>query len=351
MKTTYLKISWLAYGLLFATTLYNCKTKDVSSITPFSYTFPGLDNLKLPDLVQTTPAAVSVTAGSVTSSTLASAVSSAMASITATGTVPDIVQQAGASVAKAVPNDKAASLVGNLSPDLVNPATISADMKKQLESVASMPALKAYMPTYTPPMVNGKAIGGRAISHSSTAIDPIAVANTVMQATDSDACKQSATTAYNTVVTSLDATRAAQTAMVNTTYTQRETAANGAVAGCQAGVPAKYTTLRATLKDQLNSSIATLNSVRSMIGDNLYNQLALMAYVGYVQSVDNVDTLQAADIQVCSATRDATIAAAKDARDTDLAQINSSYISVLLAATKARDQAIASCHNQGNGGW
>ncbi|GAB4024774.1 hypothetical protein GCM10028773_48350 [Spirosoma koreense] len=330
-------------GLLLGAVMYNCKTKDVASITPFTYTFSGLDNIKMPDLTPTAPAAVTVTAGTVTSSTLTSAVTSALGNISATGQVPEVVQQAGASVGQAVSAEKAAALTSSLSPDM----TLSADMKQQIAAIASNPALKAYLPTMTLPTVNGKPIGARLAAQT---VATVAAAKAALLDGDADACKAAAAAAYNTVAQSLDATRASQTASVNATYAQLEAAANSDVNSCQAGVPAKYDPLRTTLKTQLTSTLATLNSIKGTLGDALYNQLALMAYVSYFQAVDNVDTIQAADVKACTATRDAKIAAAQVARDTDLGRINTSYNTVLATAAAARDKAIASCHNQGTGG-
>ncbi|UFH56342.1 hypothetical protein [Spirosoma sp. KNUC1025] len=347
MKTTARRISWIMYGLLLGGVMYNCKTKDVASITPFTYTFAGLDNIKLPELTQTAPAAVTVTAGTVTSSTLAAAVTSALSNISATGEIPAVVKQAGADIAQTVPAEKAASLVSGFTPDMINSGALSAEMKSQMSAIASSPALKAYMPSFTLPMVNGKPIGARIAAPT---VATTAAAKAALLGGDVDACKQGATEAYNTVLGKLDATKASQTSTVNATYTQLETAANGDVAGCQAGVPAKYAPLRSTLKEQLTTSLATLNSIKSILGADLYNQLALMAYVGYFQALDNVDTIQSADGKACTATKDAKIAAAKVARDTDLNHINSNYNTALTEATTARDKAIASCHNQGTGG-
>lgn len=347
MKTTTRPLNWLVCGLLLGTTVYSCKTKDVSSITPFTYTFAGLENVKMPELTPTTPAAVSVTAGSVNASAMAAAVSSALSGITASGQVPAAVQQAGSAVGQAVPASKAAAMTSSLSPDMISAGTLSADMKKDMAALANSASLKAYMPTYTLPTVNGKPVGARI---SAVVINPVAVANSVQQDGPLDACRQAAATAYNTVAQSLEATRNSQTATVNATYTQWETAANGEVSGCQAGVPSKYDGLRSSLRTQLTSTLSTLNGVRSALGDALYNQLALMAYAGYFQSLESANTVQAADLAACAATKDAKIAAAKVARDTDLSRINTSYNSVLSTAAAARDKAVASCHNQGNGG-
>lgn len=345
MKTITRPINWLICGLILGTTAYSCKKKD--DVEPTTYTFAGLDNIKMPELTQTTPAAVSATAGTVTSSTLAAAVGSALSSMSASGPVPAAVQQAGAAMGQAVSASKAAAMTSSFTSDMVNSGTLSADMKKEVAAMASNASLKAYMPSYTLPTVNGKPVGARI---GAVGINPVAVANSVQQNGPTDACQQAATTAYNTVLQRLDAAKATQVATLNTTYAQYESAANGEVAGCQAGVPTKSEGLRTTLRTQMTSSMTVLNSVRAKLGDVLYNQLALMAYVGYFQSLDNANTVQAADLTTCSAIKDAKIAAAKTARDTDLNTVTTNYNAQVMDATAARTKAVASCHNQGNGG-
>lgn len=347
MKTSTPSLNWLVCGLLLGTTAYSCKTKDVSSITPVTYTFAGFDNVKLPEVTPTAPAAVSVTAGGVTSSTLAAAVSAGLSSIASSGQVPASVQQAGAAVGQAVSASRASELASSLNPDMISSGTMSADMKKELSALANNAALKAYMPSYTLPTVNGKAVGARV---GAGGITLVPVANATQQDGSSDACRQAAATAYNTVVQSLDAARTSQNTAINSNYTQLETAANAEVASCQSSAPTRYTEQRSSLRTQLNSSLATLNSVRTTMGEALYNQMSLMMFAGYAQALTGFDTVQAADLNVCTATRDAKIAAAKTARDSDLNRVTTNYNTVLGTAATIRNQAITSCHNQGNGG-
>lgn len=345
MKKINRPIRWLVCGLLVGTAAYSCKKKE--DVAPASYTFADLNNVKMPELTQTAPAAVTATAGTVTSSTLAAAVGSALSSMSASAPVPATVQQAGNAMGQAVTASKAAAMMSSFTADMVNSGTLSADMKKEVATLASNASLKAYMPSYTLPTVNGKPVGARI---GASGITPVAVAHSVQQNGPVDACQQAATTAYNSVVQQLDAAKATQTTTINATYTQLESAANGEVAGCQAGVPTKYSGLQTTLRTQVTSTMATLNSLRATLGDALYNQLALMTYVGYFQAMDNVNTIQAADLTSCSAIKDAKIAAAKAARDTDLNAVTTNYNTQVTSATAARSKAVASCHNQGNGG-
>ena len=85
MKST---IKTLVCGLGLVAVLYNCKTKDVDSLTPFTYTFKGFDDVKLPEVKATAPAAVSVTQATVTPSVATAAVSQRVGQYRRHGPVP-----------------------------------------------------------------------------------------------------------------------------------------------------------------------------------------------------------------------------------------------------------------------
>lgn len=350
MKNTNQTTRWLAYSLCLATTLYNCKTKEVTTVTPGTYTFSGLDNVKLPDLTPTAPAAVSVTAATITVSPMTAALSAGLKNIAASGQVPAAVSAAASTVGGVASAEKMASLATAFTPDVVNTLTskgeLPASLKADVSTIAGNAAVKAYLPTYTLPQVNGKAVSART---GANALVPVAVANAV-QDVNTDACKAAATAAYTTAVGRLDATRTTQTATVNATYTQYETADNAEVPSCQSGVPAKYAALITSAKTDLDATIANLNAARETLGEESFNNLTVLSYVTYSQTIQVYATLLAAETNACSLTRDAKIAAAKIAQTTDLNTITTNYNTALVSAATARDKAIAGCHNQGNGG-
>ncbi len=347
MKNTKRNLKLLAYSLCLAAAMYNCKKKDDGSVTPVTYTFPGLENVKLPDVTPTAPAAVTTTPATFSIPAQAVAVSSSLQSIASTGKVPDAVQQAAADMSKAVSADQAASLSAKFTPDVINNIAttgLPADLKTNVTAIAANPAVKAYLPTYTLPQVNGKAVGGRV-----NAVTTLAVAHSVTDAGE-DACKKAANDAYNSLIPALDQTRQTQTATINTAYSQAEAAALAEVPSCQSGVPAKYSKLVSDAKANLDVTIANLTAARSVLGEVMFNQLTIWAYIAYSQTISTYATLQAAELNACTALKDAKIASAKAARDIDLNTVNTNYNTVLKNAQAARDKAIASCHNQGNGG-
>ncbi|MFD2570777.1 hypothetical protein ACFSUS_09050 [Spirosoma soli] len=352
MKTVKSRIRLLLYVSCLAGTLYNCGTKDVEPVTPFTYTFKGFDNVKLPEVTPTAPAAVSVTAASVTSSTAAAAVSSGLSNLTATGQVPAAVQEAAANVSKAIPAEKAAQLVASFTPDVLNTVStggkLPANLETEVKAMAANPATKGYWPTYTLPTVNGKPVGGRASAPSGASVvpaTPVAYATT-----DDDACKAAANAAYNSAVQNLDAAKASQTAAINSNYTQLETAIKAEAAPCKAGLPAKYDPMRALAKQTLDASLANLDAGKAVLGETTYNLLKVLLLASYADGLNLFTTLQNAEAAACDATGTAKLAAAQAARDADLSKINSNYNNALSPLTRARDQAVASCHNQGNGG-
>lgn len=350
MKNANRGLKWLVCGLSLTTVLYNCKTKEVVTPAPVTYTFPGLDGVKLPDLKQTAPAAVSVTAATFTPSTQTDAVNGGLSDIASTGKVPAVVQQAGTDMGKAVSDDKARALVADFTADVIanlaKTGKLPASMQADVAAIAANPAVQAYMPTYTLPMVNGKPVGARSGANSHALVKPL---NAVTDGS-TDACKKAANDAFAGLVTSLDLTRQAQTATVNATYSAAEAAALADVTGCQNGVASKYTPLIAGATTYLNTTLARLTAARSVLGEQLYNLLVVLTYVAYSQTMNAFATLQAAESNTCTAVKDAKVAAAKAARDADLNTITTNYNTTLTAATAARDKAVANCHNQGNGG-
>ncbi|ARK12572.1 hypothetical protein [Fibrivirga algicola] len=351
MKTSTQHLRYLGYGLCLAVSLYNCKPKDVESLTPFTYTFKGFDDVKLPDIVPTEPAAVVATAGSVASSTVTAAVSSGLANMMATGQVPAAVQQAAAAVNQAVPAEKATQLVASFTPDVINSLATSgvpASMKADIAAIAANPALAAYWPKFTMPTVNGKAVGGRiGVGTTATLLKPVII---TFARADDDACKSAASAAVNTALEKLKQTRDAQTAAVNQTFDQRKGAAQNETATCKSSKTSSYATMRTDARKQYDQTVASLETGKTVLGETMYNLLKVMYSVAYAQTLEGISTLERADATACEAVTTTKITNAETAKTTDLNKVTAGFNNAEAALTKALNQAIASCHNQGNGG-
>jgi len=346
MKTAKANIRLLVFGFCLAAAMYNCKTKDVESLTPFTYTFKGFDDVKLPEVKPTAPAAVSVTASSVTASTAAAALTAGLSSIGSTGQIPAVVQQAGADISKAVPDQQASQMAAAFTPDVVKNLTTNGTLpdalKAQVMALAADPALKAYLPTFTFPTVNGKAVTGRV--GAGGVVVPLAIANATL---DDDACKAAANAAYTAAVASLDASRLAQTTPVNAQYTQAQATIQADATSCKSGIPATYAGYRSLALQQLNQQLAVLAGAN--LPTTLNEQLLLLIYTAYFNAVTNFTTLEVADSRACDSVAAQKLANAQTARDGDLSTINGNYNAALATLTTARDRAVASCHNQGGG--
>ena len=351
MKTAIPNIRLFLCGFCLAAILYNCKTKDVDSLTPFTYTFTGFTNAKLPEITPTAPATVSVTAASVTSSTAAGAVSAGLSSLSATGTVPAAVQQAATDVNKAISSASASQLSASFTPEVIKTLSttgaLSADLKAQLTSLSSNPALKAYLPTFTLPTVNGKAVGARVGTVSSDNI--VATIVTTVGVQDDDACKAAANAAYNTALASLQATQTSQSAAINATYAQAQASIAAETAPCKAGLSAKYTPLRAVTQQTFDAGMASLDANKAVLGD-LYTPLRLLYLAALVNANDLFTKVQTAEETACDATGAAKLVNAQAARDKDLSTINSNFSTAVAALKTTLANATKSCHNQGNGG-
>jgi hypothetical protein len=341
----------LFYGVCLVAVLYNCKTKDVDSLTPFTYTFKGIDDVKLPEVTATAPAAVSVTASSVNTTTTAAAVSAGLTTMSATGPVPAAVTKASDDVSKVVPDAKAAEITAAFTPDVVNTlattGTLPASLQADVNAIANNPALAAYMPTFTLPTVDGKAVGGRVGAVGSTpVVDAVSVNFSTL---DGDACKAAAAEALAKALARLDAQKATQTDAVNARFAALQAPIQADATACKASVPATYAAYKVAAKQQLDQTLAALNSNKARLG-GAYNILVVLTYVVYARTIGVFDTLQKADLAACDTTAAAKLAKAQAARDADLSKINNGYNTASAALQAARDKAVASCHNQGNGG-
>ncbi len=332
--------------------LYNCKTKDVDSLTPFTYSFGDLDNIKLPDLQETAPAPVVVTAATSTPSVKASAVGDGLKAAIASGVVPTAVKQASDDVSKVFSEQQATALADGLSDQVLGAfdadGTLPTDLGATIETLFKNDVMKTYLPTVTSPMVNGKAISAR-ISAVPVVVPPIVVLNSITSDSE-DKCKKEANTAYNKALNTLNTAQRTQTATVNASYKQRESAAKTDNVSCRSGITDKYKTLLEADAKTRDQNLANLKDARKTLGEVNYHFLVAQEKATYAKNVLIHRGQRADELKACDEARDAQILAAAAARDKDLTTINTTYNTLAASLTTALNKAIASCHNQGNGG-
>lgn len=351
MKTTNANLRLLAFGLLLGTTLYNCKTKDVEAVTPFTYTFKGFDDVKLPTVTPTAPAAVSVTAASVTSSTAAAAVASGLSSIKPGEPVPAAVQKAIDDVNNAIPANKADKLANSFTPDVISnitkTGTMPADLQKDVESVTSNPALKAYLPTFTPATVDGQQVTGGRVGASNPAAQP--VLPIALATNDDDACKAAANKAAQTVLDGLLASYNAQVAQIDAAYTQNTSGGTAAVTACKSDAQSSYNTQIAAATAVYQKSISDLDAAKATLGDKSYKTLSNLVNITYTQTIVAINNVLKSSQKACEDSATKKQKNAENARDNDKKKIKNDYDSAVQKVNNSLKQAVASCHNQGGG--
>ena len=334
-------------GLGLVAVLYNCKTKDVDSLTPFTYTFKGFDDVKLPEVKATEPAAVSVTQATVAPSVATAAVASGLAGIKASGQIPAAVQQATDNIGKVVSDEKSDQLIAAFTPTVLDNVakggTLPAALQAEVTAMANDPALKAYFPTFTLPTVDGKAVGGRA----GVIVEAIAVAHAAL---DQDACKAAANTGFNTALDALTKAKNAQAAQINSIFAQRTGATKADVAPCKSTATTNYNSQVSALNAAKDKMLADLDDAKSVLSDKQYKLLKVLIYSSYSDTMSILDTVRKSSDKACESISDSKDAKAAKARDQDLDQINKEYNKAADALKAALAKAVASCHNQGNGG-
>ncbi len=322
----------LLCGLGLVAVLYNCKTKDVDSLTPFTYTFKGLDDVKLPPAPNTAPVAVSATQATVAPSVATAAVASGLADIKASGQVPAAVQQATADIGKVVSDAKADQLIAAFTPtvldNLAKGGTLPAALQAEVTAMANDPALKAYFPTFTLPTVDGIAVGGRAGGIT----EAIAVANAAL---DQDACKAAANTGFNTALDALTKAKDAQVAQINSIFAQRAGATKADVAPCKSTATTNYNSQVSALNAAKDKMLADLDGAISILSDRQYKLLKVLIFSSYSDTMSILDKVMKASDKACDSISSAKDAQAAKARDKDLDQINKEYNKAADALTKA----------------
>ncbi|WP_428661392.1 hypothetical protein [Runella sp.] len=336
-------ISLFVFGLALTLVMYNCKKSD--PLEPDQTIVDKLNDIKVAQVTIAPPAAVTTTPSSITASAKATETATGIASISATGVVPASVTTSATQVSAALSPTEVATMAA------VTPATFAAvaaggalpaDLKSVLDKASADPALKAFLPSFTLPTVNGKAVPGR---------QGASVPQTIAQSEGlevSDECIAKAEAAFATAKVNLDASKATQIAAVEKAYQDAIAPISAAQATCTGGIPAKYAALDAAAKTTYDATNAALDANQALLGSNyaLLKALNSISYLGYLSSSN---TLQAADVAACTAAGAASTTAAQAARTANTAAVEAAYQTALAAANTVKTDLIKSCHNQGGG--
>lgn len=356
-STNHFRIASLSLVLFLAIGLYNCKPKETTPEIPdFS---GGFKDVKLPELTQSTPAAVTTTPGTITTSTTATAASTGLASGTATAAVT----ATAADIQKVVNPTDAGKIATAFTPAVVTTmlsgGALPAELSTSMKSIASNPALASYLPKVTYPSVNGTIVSGlvKETDFSTKDAPVIALPDFITSGTtpnifagvNDSPCTKAAEDAFNAAKKPLDDARAAQEKIVNDTYATRIAGINST--SCKTTATTALTAATTAAKAKLDQQLAGLNSLltNKAITQETYNLLSFFVYFDLYNSVVAATAFYSATVKACDVAADTAIAAAKSVQNTDLTKIQTAYGSAFATMKTTLDASYKTCHDQGQG--
>ncbi|TKT87644.1 hypothetical protein [Dyadobacter frigoris] len=348
MKKRTIKLAVL--GLMMTAVLFNCKKDNTDPTTPDQGITDALKAVTMATVTPAAPVAVVSTPSSFATSAQANAVNGALGDIASTGVVPASVTAAATAVSGAVSasdvaalNSVSASTIASVS----NGGAVPADIKAILDKARANPALAAYLPVFTFPSVGGVTLNGTRIAGTTT-IDKIAGVDAVEKVEKvlvNDACVATATATFDGVKTTLDASKATQTATVLAAY-NTALAAVPSSATCTSSVTEKYVATRATVNAQGTKALADIENAKAALGSS-YDLVKALTNIALLDALSSINALELADKQACTSVSAAATANALAAKNANQALVDAAYATALASATKLKNDAIASCHNEG----
>jgi hypothetical protein len=355
MKTITRDRTWLVGCLFMALFLHNCTPPNEGPSN--EYLFTDLRNLKMPETKLRVAAPTVVTPATVTSSTLAAAVTNGIVGIPGSGQVPPVVSQAiaNANSAFAAVGTTAGTIAGGFTPEVITTLTstglLPAGLQGPITALRTNPTLQPYFPAASLPQVNGQTVTPTTISLPTPTPAPVtpAVVLNPVNYTGPDACFKQANDLFDQVTVNLNINRVSQINSVSATYAQEKTAADGEVSNCAASTLNKYSQLTSAARTALNGSLASLQAARPTLGEANYTTLLALTYVQYANLIQIYTDFQKAELNTCVIERDMRIASALVARDANISLINEAFNATVRTAQNLVLQLLDSCHNQGSG--
>jgi hypothetical protein len=346
MKKRTLKLA--ALSLMMTAMLFNCKDDDdkTDPKTPDTDITNKINALNLPAFTPAAPVAVTRTPGAVVPSAKTTTLGTDLAAMSTTGVVPASLTEANSVLKSALSASDLATL-GSVSPATLEAmktgGEIPADLKAVIAKAYANASLAAYLPKVTAPTVAGVAVKASATRTGGTE----AVEKTEEVLVD-DACITAANALFTAAKGRLDASRTTQEAAAAQAYATALAAIPTAQTACGTTATAAGVTARATATTIFNQYMAALTANQAALGDQ-YADAVLAGYTFYFAQLTSANELEALDKVACASIATASTTAAATARDANMATIKASYDTALAQATTLRNDAIASCHNQGGG--
>lgn len=335
--------SLIVYLLALTAAMYNCKKGD--PLEPDADLVKELTSIKLDTVSLTKPAAVTSTPATVTPSAQATAVAGGVASIASTGTVPATVTTAANEVKAAISTaevTKLATIPASTISAVAGGGALPADLKSILDKASADPKLKAYLPTFTLPTVNGKAIPAR-----TGGVEGIAHTDGIDGITASPECIKKGEDAFQTKKSELDKAKTDELARVQNAYNAATSTLTAQETTCKSSLPNKYAAIRAAAQAAYDAAKKDLDAAKTVLGEETFTLLDALNRLALLGNLSTVNTVESAESKACTELVAALKAAADAAKKTNDAAVEANYQKALKEANDAKTAVIESCHNQG----
>lgn len=355
MKTTKTRsITMFLCALALMMVMYNCKDDDKPlPDKPDQGIVEEMEDIKIPEVPVTPPEEVETTEASVEPSAKATELNGALGDIASSGTVPASVSDASEEVGAAI-TPAELSILSSVTPEVIDAVKeggeIPAEVKAALDKAASSPVVQAYLPQFTFPTVDGVAIEARVIAPQKSSTTSEATVEDQIEAIQeaSDVCVAAAEATFQAKKAELDASKSAKDAEIAAAYNTAVGSLAAQEAECKAAIPATFATYRTAIETQVTKALADLEAAKTILGP-IYPILKALINIQALNAYSNLNALEAASLNACSARTAAATVNAQAARDANLAASKAAYDTTLAAAAEVRAKLIESCHNQGGG--
>jgi hypothetical protein len=343
---------YVFYALLGCLALLNCSPKDVASVTPFTYTFKGISEIKMPEIVLEKPAEVVTTTGTVEVSAQAKA---AMAELTS-GKLSEPTQKFAEALTAAIPAAVFTAALGDIKSSnlraVVSAGKLTDAQRELVASLKTLPAeFKIFFSKITLPTVNGKAVAGRRgvpEAPGITAPEELQTGRFDEFMAETDACRLAAQEAATLAIAGIDQQKTQQLARVEADYQVQLTAIGSTTTSCTSAADASKDIAINALVAAFEPVYASIESQKEALGSN-YDLFTLLVGALLLEQTDAINTIYSANVNACKVASSERQTALDTAKSANITTVNASYTTARNKIQTETNAAVGSCHNQGGG--
>lgn len=354
MKTTTQKAIRSVYGLCLVMLVYACTNKTADPLSPFTTEAltKQLKELKLPTLRLTAPNPVVTTSATISPSSQATSLYTAIAQNPSAPVVSQAITDMN--TALAATSNTAADINSSFTPQVLNNLAaggqLPSALQTKVDALVAQASLQSYLPTATYPTVNGQTVSPTTTS----VVGPTPITSFVKAVVvapinySGDPCFKAANDLFDQTIQGLDTGLASQIDQINSVYATEKSSAESDRPSCVSSQLSQYTTLILSAGQGLTTNLNNLNAAQATIGAPGTATLKALIYVLYSYQIQLYYKVQTAEINTCSIKTDIRLAEAKLARDTDLNAANTGFNTTVITGQGLVLQLYDSCHNQGS---